>query len=209
MVYTHLGHRHIAPGESPGPQKTRSSLGPKRPSAAASPPSVSVTSPSTVSGSSLAASSPTYEAVGDRSGMAMPKISQTDVINLWIWGFSEKQVTRGFREMPIQVEKNQGWARRLEGGEILCAHPHCVPLVISHNYGISAVFIGTSSFFLQAIFMNFPSAISMKKSGSRGYPWAPGIASWLEGECDFVSFPKSVQAGRDIETCLVVPPWES
>ena len=65
MVYTHLGHRHIAPGESPGPQKTRSSLGPKRPSAAASPPSVSVTSPSTVSGSSLAASSPTYEAVGD------------------------------------------------------------------------------------------------------------------------------------------------
>ena len=56
-------------------------------------------------------------------------------------------MTRGFREMPIQVEKNQGWARRLEGGEILCAHPHCVPLVISHNYGISAVFIGTSSFF--------------------------------------------------------------
>lgn len=75
-------------GESPGPQKTRSSLGPKRPSAAASPPSVSVTSPSTVSGSSLAASSPTYEAVGECDFVSFPKSVQ--VPNLPVVYFNDE-----------------------------------------------------------------------------------------------------------------------
>ena len=104
-------------------------------------------------------------------------------------------MTRGFREMPIQVEKNQGWARRLEGGEILCAHPHCVPLVISHNYGISAVFIGTSSFFLQAIFMNFPSAISIKKVGPEDILGLPELHHGWKVNVTSSPFPRASRLG--------------
>ena len=119
-------------------------------------------------------------------------------------------MTRGFREMPIQVEKNQGWARRLEGGEILCAHPHCVPLVISHNYGISAVFIGTSSFFFAGNFHEF-SFRNLKKSGPEDILGLPELHHGWKVNVTSSPFPRASRLGdmTALDLRLVVPPWES